>query len=123
MATLVTLVLILVFITGCSTISSSIPPQTSTSSSNIKAVIAGTTDEWSLSLGCYAIATGYVYNTGSATVDNVIVYLTLMYPDGTIRDSTLIYFGQIPSQESRNFKVILDRECGEEFTIAIRCTP
>jgi hypothetical protein len=120
---LVTLVILLVFFAGCSIASSPQPTLPSLSSSGIRAVIAGTTDEWSFSLGCYALATGYAYNTGSLPVDNVVIYLTLIYPDGTIRDSMPVYLGMIPPQESRNFQVILDRECGEEYTIGVISLP
>ncbi len=116
-------VLVIASIAGCTTSSSSPPPSPSQSPSSIKTVIAGTNDEWSLSMGCYAIVTGYAYNTGSVTVDSVVVYLTLVYPDGTIRDSSVVYMGSIPSQGSENFHVILDRECGEEYSLRIIGTP
>jgi hypothetical protein len=74
-------------------------------------------------MGCYTVVTGYAFNTGAATTDNVVVYLTLTYPDGTIRDSTAVYIGSIPSQEIRNFHVILDRECGDEYALGVTGTP
>jgi hypothetical protein len=114
---LMMLILSLVFCAGCASTSSSAP--TPSPPSGIRAVIAGTTEDWSFSLGCYAVATGYAYNPGTVTVDDVVVYVTLTYPDGTIRDSTPVYLGPISPQESRNFKVILDRECGEEYSIGV----
>jgi hypothetical protein len=120
---LMALVMLLAFFAGCSSATSPPPTLPAPSSSRIRAVIAGTTDDWSFSLGCYALATGYAYNTGSVPVDNVVIYLTLTYPDGTIRDSTPIYLGMISPQESRNFQVILDRECGEEYTIGVIGSP
>jgi hypothetical protein len=121
-AILLFLVLFMVFLPGCS--SPSTPPTLpAPSPPPIRTVIASTNDEWSLSLGCYAVVTGYAYSIGSATVDNVVVYITLSYPDGTIRDSTSIYLGSIEPQESKSFQVILDRECGEDYTISVVGTP
>jgi hypothetical protein len=80
-------------------------------------VVAGINDEWSLSLGCYTEVTGYVDNNGPSTVQNAVVYLTLTYPGGLIRDSASLDLGSIGSQESRNFQVILDRECWDDYAI------
>ncbi|MDD1679708.1 MAG: hypothetical protein LUO93_11070 [Methanomicrobiales archaeon] len=121
---LLILVLSTVFLAGCSTPSYSAPPPAQTSSNSpVTAVIAGTDDEWSFSMGCYAVVTGYAYNTGSEGADNEVIYLTLVYLDGTIRDTAPVYLGSIGPRESRNFRVILDTECGENYTIQAISTP
>ena len=111
------LILLALLAAGCSSPPLSSPPPVYSPSSPIRVVVAGTNDEWSLSLGCYTIVTGYAYNTGTVSVDNAIVYLTLVYQDGTIRDSTSVFLGTIEPQGSKSYQVILDRECGKEYSV------
>ena len=107
-------------IAGCSSPQSQLPPPTTAyPQSQIHVINAGTVDEWSLSLGCYSIATGYAYNTGNTSVSNVVVYISLKYTDGTIRDSKVINLGTIEPQGSRSYQINLDRECGDNYYIDV----
>jgi hypothetical protein len=116
LALLVLLLLGGVLFSGCLT-SPPTPPPVTSPSSPIRAVVAGMNEEWSFSLGCYTVVTGYVDNNGASPVHDATVYLTLTYPGGMIRDSRSIYLGSIGAQESKNYQVILDRECGDEYAI------
>lgn len=114
------IILVSTLIVGCSSPQPHSPlPTTLHPSSQIHIISAGTLDEWSLSLGCYSIATGYAYNTGDISAPNVIVYIALKYYDGTIRDSKVINLGSIEPSESKNYQITLDRECGESYYIDV----
>jgi hypothetical protein len=114
---LVVLLLGGILFSGCLSSSPPTPPPVTSPSSPIRAVVASMNEEWSFSLGCYTVVTGYVDNNGASPVHDAIVYLSLTYPGGMIRDSRSIYLGSIGAQESRNYQVILDRECGDEYAI------
>jgi hypothetical protein len=104
---------------GCFSTYSSAPPVTPSSSSPVRMVVAGIDEEWSFSLGCYVVITGYAYNTGSEPIEHVVAYLSLNYQDGTIRDSTSVYLGNIEPRGFQSYRVVLNRECGKEYSIQV----
>jgi len=75
-------------------------------------------ESWWFTQGCYGKATGYVYNAGSAPLDNVQLNFNLVNTrTNTIRDSRSIWFGAVDGGESRTFETSLDGECTEDYRV------
>jgi len=76
------------------------------------------TESWGITLGCYGRVNGYIYNTGSAPVDNVMLSFNLVNTrTGAIRDSRQVFLGTMDAGQSRTYDVILDGECTQEYHV------
>ena len=75
-------------------------------------------DSWSIGLGCYEKVSGYAYNTGNTSVDNVVLNFNLVdTKTGTIRDSRSVFFGTMGAGQSRTFESVLDGECAQQYQV------
>ena len=75
-------------------------------------------ESWSPGLGCYDKVSGYAYNTGNTTVDNVALNLNLVnIPTGTIRDSRSVFIGTMGAGQSVTFEMVLDGECTQAYRV------
>jgi len=75
-------------------------------------------EDWSMGYGCHGSITGYVYNTGSAPVDEVLLMFNLVNTGtGTIRDSRTVYVGSIGPGNTVNYETVLDGECTEQYRV------
>jgi hypothetical protein len=75
-------------------------------------------EDWSMGYGCYGRITGYVYNTGSAPVDEVLLMFNLVNTGtGTIRDSRSVYVGSIGPGNTVNYETVLDGECTQQYRV------
>lgn len=75
-------------------------------------------DSWSPGLGCYAHATGYVYNAGNASADNVRLDLNLVNTKtSAIRDSRQVYIGTLAPGQTQSFETTLDGECTQDYRV------
>jgi hypothetical protein len=75
-------------------------------------------ESWSPGPGCYGKVTGYAYNAGNETADNVAVNFNLVnIKTGTIRDSRSVYIGPMGAGQSGTFEVVLDGECMQEYRV------
>jgi len=73
---------------------------------------------WSPGLGCYGKVTGYAYNTGNMTADNIAVNFNLVNArTGTIRDSRSVFIGAMEAGQSKTFETVLDGECTQEYRV------
>jgi hypothetical protein len=92
-----------------------------TSADDVKVSLSKIDDEWSLGLGCYWTAEGYVYNSGSATAEGVQVSLNLIDAGtGAIKDSRTVEIGTLAPGASQAFSVKLDGECGNQYRVDVR---
>lgn len=108
------LIIAVVFLAGCTT--------TGTSGQDIARDTLRTHydyhESWSPGLGCYGKVSGYAYNAGNATADNVIVNFNLVSAGtGTIRDSRSVYIGTMGAGQSGAFEMILDGDCSQEYRV------
>ncbi len=75
-------------------------------------------ESWSLGLGCYGKVTGYAYNAGNTTVDDVALNFNLVNTrTGTIRDSRSVFIGTMGAGQSDTFETALDGECAENYRV------
>lgn len=75
-------------------------------------------ESWSPTLGCYGKISGYAYNAGNATVDNVALNLNLVNTGtGTIRDSRSVFIGTMGAGQSVTFESVLDGECTQGYRV------
>ena len=75
-------------------------------------------DSWSIGLGCYGKVSGYAYNTGNTSVDNVVLNFNLVDTQtGTIRDSRSVFFGTMEAGQSGTFESTLDGECTQQYQV------
>ena len=75
-------------------------------------------EDWSMGLGCHGRITGYVYNTGSAPFDEVLLTFNLVNSGtGTIRDSRSVYVGSIGPGNTVNYETVLDGECTQQYRV------
>ncbi len=75
-------------------------------------------DSWSIGLGCYGTVSGYAYNTGNTSVDNVVLNFNLVDTrTGTIRDSRSVFFGTMEAGQSGTFESVLDGECTQQYQV------
>jgi hypothetical protein len=75
-------------------------------------------ESWSPGLGCYGKVTGYAYNAGNTTVDNVAVNFNLVNArTGTIRDSRSVFIGTMGAGQSGTFEMVLDGDCSQEYRV------
>ena len=73
---------------------------------------------WGFTLGCYGRVSGYVYNAGNASADNVQLNFNMINTrTGTIRDSKSIFLGTLEAGQSRTYEAILDGECTENYRV------
>jgi hypothetical protein len=108
-----TVVIALVFFSGC--LSS---PSVYDSTQGELHAHYETTEGWSVGLGCYERAKGYVYNTGNMSADSVQLNFNLVNTGtGTIRDSRSISIGSIGEGETRTYETVLDGECTQEYRV------
>ncbi|MGB9175634.1 MAG: hypothetical protein WCB46_02715 [Methanoregula sp.] len=74
--------------------------------------------DWSFGPGCYEKVTGYAYNAGNTTVDNVVLYFNLIdTKTGTIRDSRSVFIGTLGAGLSCTFETDLDGECIQDYRV------
>jgi hypothetical protein len=72
----------------------------------------------SLGQGCHGRVTGYVYNTGSTSVDSALLTFNLVNTGtGTIRDSRAVYVGSIGPGNTVNYETVLDGECTQQYRV------
>lgn len=75
-------------------------------------------ESWGVTAGCYGKVTGYVYNAGNVSADNVQLHFNLINTrTGTIRDSQSVFIGTMSAGQSRTYEVILDGECMEDYRV------
>ena len=75
-------------------------------------------DSWSPEYGCYTHLTGYVYNAGNVSTENLKLDFNLVNTGtGTIRDSRSIYIGSIGSGSTLTYETILDGECSQDYRV------
>jgi hypothetical protein len=75
-------------------------------------------EDWSPMLGCYEKVTGYAYNAGNTTMDNIALNLNLVsIPTRTIRDSRSVFIGTIEAGQSVSFEMVLDGECTQDYRV------
>ena len=75
-------------------------------------------DSWSPGLGCYSHVDGYVYNAGNTTIPDVRLNFNMVNSKtNTIRDSRLVYIGQVAPGETRSYETILDGECTQDYRV------
>jgi hypothetical protein len=75
-------------------------------------------DSWSPEYGCYVDLTGYVYNAGNVSPQDLRLNFNLVNTGtGTIRDSRSIYIGSIGSGDTRTYETILDGECSQDYRV------
>ncbi|MGA2120974.1 MAG: hypothetical protein ABSG49_02885 [Methanoregula sp.] len=75
-------------------------------------------ESWSPGLGCYGKVSGYAYNAGNTTVDNVALDFNLVDTrTGTIRDSRSVFIGTMGAGQSVTFESVLDGECAQEYRV------
>ncbi|MDD4136282.1 MAG: hypothetical protein PHT99_00100 [Methanoregula sp.] len=75
-------------------------------------------ESWSPGPGCYGKISGYAYNAGNTTVDDVAVNFNLVNAKtGTIRDSRSVFIGTMGAGQSRAFEMVLDGECMQEYRV------
>ena len=75
-------------------------------------------EDWSMGYGCHGRITGYVYNTGSAPVDDVLLTFNLVNTGtGTIRDSRSVYVGSIGPGNTINYETVLDGDCTQQYRV------
>ena len=73
---------------------------------------------WSPGFGCYTMVSGYAFNAGNTTMENVRLNFNLMdIKTGTIRDSRSIFVGALAPGESRTFESALDGECTADYRV------
>ncbi|MGA2161263.1 MAG: hypothetical protein ABSG28_03555 [Methanoregula sp.] len=75
-------------------------------------------DSWSPEYGCYTHLTGYVYNAGNVSTENLRLDFNLVNTGtGTIRDSKSIFVGSVGSGDTRTYETILDGECSQDYRV------
>ncbi len=75
-------------------------------------------DSWSPEYGCYTDLTGYVYNAGNSSPENLMLDFNLVNTGTcTIRDSRSVFIGSIGSGETRTYETILDGECSQDYRV------
>jgi len=75
-------------------------------------------DSWSPEYGCYSHLTGYVYNAGNVSADNIRLNFNLVNTGtGTIRDSKSIFVGHIGAGDTTTYETILDGECSQDYRV------
>ncbi|KQC14285.1 MAG: hypothetical protein APR63_05840 [Desulfuromonas sp. SDB] len=118
---LITISLLFVFISGCSSSGSSF--NTYLPKPNLQYNLLTQEGEWSLTKGCYWTAEFQVYNSGDAAAKNVYAHVQLI-KDGNeaIRDSQNIYVGNLNPGESSTICVELDRDCDEKVSYKVTLT-
>jgi hypothetical protein len=110
------LIIAVVFLAGCT--STTAPAGQETARDTIRAHYEYH-DDWSPGLGCYGKVTGYAYNAGNTSVDNVVLNLNLINTrTGTIRDSRPVFIGTMGAGQSLTFESLLDGECLQEYRVA-----
>ncbi len=73
---------------------------------------------WSFGLGCYGKVSGYAYNAGNSTVDDVALNFNLVDTrTGTIRDSRSVFIGTMGAGQSDTFETVLDGECTQAYRV------
>jgi hypothetical protein len=109
------LIALLVFSAGCTQTAFSNPAE---KPGAVNVALSKVDDEWSVGLGCYWTASGYVYNSGTQVAENVEAQVTLIdRTTGEIQDSRSIAIGRLSPGESRAFTIKLDGECGGAYQV------
>jgi len=73
---------------------------------------------WSPGLGCYEKVSGYAFNAGNITAENVRLNFNLINVEtGTIRDSRSVYLGNLNAGSSLTFESDLDGECLPDYRV------
>ena len=76
-------------------------------------------DSWSPEYGCYTDLTGYVYNAGNVSTENLRLDFNLENTGtGTIRDSRSVFIGSIGPGATQTYETILDGECSQDYRVA-----
>jgi hypothetical protein len=74
--------------------------------------------DWSTGLGCFDKVSGYAYNAGNASADNVVLNFNLVnIQSGTIRDSRSVFIGTLGAGLSRTFETELNGECTQDYRV------
>ena len=77
-----------------------------------------TQDSWSFGYGCYTHLTGFVYNAGNSSEENLKLDFNLVNTGtGTIRDSRSIFIGNLEPGQTRTFETILDGDCSQDYRV------
>ncbi|MDD1702565.1 MAG: hypothetical protein LUQ31_06260 [Methanoregula sp.] len=75
-------------------------------------------DSWSPGYGCYSHVTGYVYNAGNSSAENVMLNLNLVnLKTSSIRDSRSVFIGTLGPGATQSYETILDGECTQDYRV------
>lgn len=75
-------------------------------------------ESWLPGPGCYGKVSGYAYNAGNTTEDDVAVNFNLVNAKtGTIRDSRSVFIGTMGAGQSGTFEMVLDGDCTQEYRV------
>jgi curli biogenesis system outer membrane secretion channel CsgG len=74
--------------------------------------------DWSPGLGCFEKVSGYAYDAGNTSLENVRLNFNLVDTrTGTIRDSRSVFLGTLGAGQSRTFEADLDGECVRDYRV------
>nr|WP_319375555.1 hypothetical protein [uncultured Methanoregula sp.] len=108
------LIIAAIFLAGCTTT----PTAGQETARDIVRAHYGYNEDWSPGLGCYDRISGYAYNTGNATAENVVLNLNLVNTKTkTIRDSRSVFIGNLGAGQSVTFESVLDGECLQDYRV------
>lgn len=110
-----TIFLLAIFVLGAGCLSDTVAGDTASGSLHAHYEHA---DSWSPGLGCYAHATGYVYNAGNTSAESVRLELNLVNTKtSAIRDSKSIYIGTLAPGQTQAYETTLDGECTQDYRV------
>ena len=110
------LIALALFVAGCTSTDAG---GKDSSSGNLKAHYEYR-ESWWVTQGCYGKVTGYAFNAGNGSADNVQLNFNLVNTrTNTIRDSRSVWFGTVEGGQSRTFETNLDGECSEDYRVDV----
>jgi hypothetical protein len=75
-------------------------------------------DSWSPEYGCYSHLTGYVYNAGNVSADDLRLNFNLVNTGtGTIRDSRSVFISHMGAGDTTTYETILDGDCSQDYRV------
>jgi predicted small secreted protein len=74
--------------------------------------------DWSFGYGCFEKVSGYAYNAGNTSADNVELNFNIVNTrTGTIRDSRSVFIGTLGAGQSVTFETDLEGECSQDYQV------
>jgi hypothetical protein len=108
-------ILVIIFVAGAGCLSTTMVRDSSSGPLHAHYEYA---DSWSPGYGCYSHLTGYVYNAGNVSAENVRLDFNLVnMRTGTIRDSKSIFVGRVGAGDTMTYETILDGECSQDYRV------